>query len=73
MCGGEQRWAEALPEMHSSSPGICSGQGPISSMLQLLRGPESCELSLPDPGFVRVGRLKYPKSTHAELCAAGLV
>lgn len=44
----EQGWSEALPEMHSRSPGVCSGQGPISSVLLLLRGPVSCEYSLPD-------------------------
>lgn len=67
------RGTGALAEMHSTSPGICSGQGPISSGLLLVSGPVSCEYSLPDLGFVRVGRLKYPKSRHAKLRAADLV
>lgn len=67
------RGTGAHPEMPSSSPGICSGQGPISSVLLLLSGPVSCEYSLPDLGFVRVGQLKYPKFRHSKLCAADLV
>lgn len=67
------RGTGALPEMHSSSPGIGSGQGPISSVLLFLSGPVSCEYSLPGLGFVPVGQLKYPKSRHTKLCAADLV
>lgn len=70
VCGGEQC---CTPGMHSSSPGTCGGQGPISSVLLSLSGPVSCEYPLPAPGFVRAERLKYPKSRPAELCAADLV
>lgn len=64
------RGTGALPGMHSGSPGICSGQGPVSSGLLLLSGSVSCKYSLRDLGFVRVERLKYPKFRHAKLCAA---